>query len=155
MGTARHEDAPKQSSDEATPLSIFFLDACILIYRFEGEATVVASVDKTLSRLQRADRDARIAMSEISRLECRVRPLREGRRDLVATYDRFFASPGLAVVPLSRAVVDLATAIRARSGLRTLDALQAACCLSLGQPASFITNDAGFRRETALDVVLM
>ena len=155
MGTARHEDAPKQASDEATPLSIFFLDACVLIYRFEGEATVVASVDKTLSRLQRADRDARIAVSEISRLECRVRPLREGRRDLVATYDRFFASSGLTVVPLSRGVVDLATAIRARSGLRTPDALQAACCLSLGQPASFITNDAGFRREAALDVVLV
>jgi predicted nucleic acid-binding protein len=155
MGTARHEDAPKQASDEAPPLSILFLDACILIYRFEGEATAVASVDKTLSRLQRADRDARIAVSEISRLECRVRPLREGRRNLVATYDRFFASSGLTVVPLSRAMVDLATAIRARSGLRTPDALQAACCLSLGRPASFITNDAGFRRETALDVVLM
>ena len=155
MGTARHEDAPKQASDEATPLSIFFLDACILIYRFEGEATAVASVDKTLSRLQRADRDARIAVSEISRLECRVRPLREGRRNLVATYDRFFASSGLTVVPLSRAMVDLATAIRARSGLRTPDALQAACCLSLEQPASFVTNDAGFRRETALDVVLV
>ena len=155
MGTARHEDAPKQASDEATPLSIFFLDACILIYRFEGEATAVASVDKTLSRLQRADREARIAVSEISRLECRVRPLREGRRNLVATYDRFFASSGLTVVPLSRAVVDLATAIRARSGLRTPDALQAACCLSLEQPASFVTNDAGFRRETALDVVLV
>jgi predicted nucleic acid-binding protein len=52
-------------------------------------------------------------------------------------------------------VVDLATAIRARSGLRTPDALQAACCLSLEQPASFITNDAGFRRVTALDVVLV
>ena len=47
MGSARHEDAPKQASDQATPLSIFFLDACILIYRFEGEATAVASVDKT------------------------------------------------------------------------------------------------------------
>jgi len=155
MGTARHEDAPKQASDEAPPLSILFLDACILIYRFEGEATAVASVDKTLSRLQRVDRDARIAVSEISRLECRVRPLREGRRNLVATYDRFFASSGLTVVPLSRAMVDLATAIRARSGLRTPDALQAACCLSLEQPASFVTNDAGFRRETALDVVLV
>ena len=105
--------------------------------------------------LQRADRDARIAVPEINRLECRVRPLREGRRDLAAAYDRFFASSGLTVVPLSRGVVDLATAIRARSGLRTPDALQAACCLSLGQPASFITNDAGFRREAALDVVLV
>ena len=155
MGSARPQGAPKQASGEATPLSFVFLDACILIYRFEGEAAVIAGIDRTLSRLQRADRNARLAVSDISRLECRVRPLREGDRDLVATYDRFFASSGLTVVPLSRAVVDLATAIRARSGLRTPDALQAACCLSLGQRASFVTNDDAFRRERALDVVLL
>lgn len=155
MGPTRHGRAPKEAGGEAAALTTLFLDACILIYRFEGEASVVARVEKTLVRLRQADRDVRIAVSDISRLECRVRPLREGRRDLVIEYDRFFAAAGLTVVSLSRAVVDLATTVRARSGLRTPDALQAACCLSLGQPARFVTNDEAFRRETALDVVLL
>jgi predicted nucleic acid-binding protein len=155
MGSGGHQWPPEEARAKAAPLSILFLDACILIYRYEGEASLVARVEETLSRLRRADRDAQLAVSDLSRLECRVRPLREGRRDLVVSYDRFFAAAGLTVIPLSRAVVDLATVIRARSGLRTPDALQAACCLSLGQPARFVTNDGAFRHETALDVVLV
>ena len=147
--------AGKETDREAQALSILFLDACIVIYRLEGEAPIAARVDEVLSRLQRDHRDAQMAVSDLSRLECRVLPLRLGRSELVSTYDRFFAAPSLTVVPLSRVVVDLATVIRARSGLRTADALQAASCLSLGQPARFITSDHVFRRETALDVVLV
>jgi len=126
-----------------------------VIYRFEGEASIAARVDATLSKLRRDDRDAQIAVSDLSRLECRVQPLREGRYDLILVYDRFFAASSLTVVPLSRTVVDLATVVRVRSGLRTAGALQAACCLSLGQPARFITSDRAFQREPALDVVLV
>ena len=155
MGPTRHDRTPREAGGEAAALSILFLDANILTYRFEGEASVVARVERTLSRLRQAERDVRIAVSDLSRLECRVRPLREGRHDRLLIYDRFFATPELTVIPLSRAVVDIATAVRARSGLRTPDALQAACCLSLGQPARFVTSDAAFRREAALDVVLV
>ena len=126
-----------------------------MIYRFEGEASIAARVDETLSRLQRDDQDSQIAVSDLSRLECRVQPLRDERYDLVLAYDRFFAASSLTVVPLSRLVVDLATVVRVRSSLRTADALQAACCLSLGQPARFITSDRAFQREPALDVVLV
>jgi predicted nucleic acid-binding protein len=155
MGSEGPEVAPTEVDREAPPLSVLFLDACILIYRFEGETPIAARVDETLAKLRQANGDARIAVSDLSRLECRLRTLREGRRDLVAAYDRFFAASGVTIVPLSRIVVDLATVVRARSGFATADALQAACCLSLGQPARFITNDRAFRRETALDVVLV
>ncbi len=41
------------------------------------------------------------------------------------------------------------------AGLRTPDALQAACCLQLGPEAVMITGDAGFQRIQALQVRLI
>jgi predicted nucleic acid-binding protein len=99
--------------------------------------------------------NATLAISALSRLEARVLPMRHGDRELLMAFDDFFARPELIVVPLSGAVIDLATDVRARSRLRTPDALQAASCLALSQPARFITGDAGFCREPALDVVLV
>jgi len=134
---------------------VLFFDACVIIYLIEAAPPFAERLRGTLAALRDAQPDAAIAVSDLSRLECRIRPLRAGRRDLVAAYDAFFAADGLTVVPLSPTVIDLATAIRARSGLRTPDALQAACSLSLGQATRFVTNDPAFRREAALDVVLI
>jgi predicted nucleic acid-binding protein len=84
-----------------------------------------------------------------------VRPLRDGQHEILALYDAFFSADDLTIVPLSPRIMDLATSIRARTKLRTPDALQAACCLSLPQSCRFITNDAAFEREPALDIVLI
>lgn len=132
---------------------MIFLDACIVIYRVEAVMPFVERLQRTLLKLRGSGSD--VAVSDLSRLECRILPLRNRQRGLVEAYDAFFAAPDLRVVSLLPPVIDLATAIRARSGLRTPDALQAASCLSLGRPARFVTADAAFRREPALDVVLI
>ena len=75
-----------------------------------------------------------------------------------ACLDRFealFAQPDLLVVELSASVMERATQLRANHGLRTPDALQAACCLQLGPDAVMITGDAGFQRVQALQVSLI
>lgn len=56
-------------------------------------------------------------------------------------------------VELIRDVVELATAIRVRHGLRTPDALQAASGLQLGPNHLFLTGGAGFRRVAGLSVM--
>jgi predicted nucleic acid-binding protein len=58
-------------------------------------------------------------------------------------------------VELTRDVVELATVIRAKHGLRTPDALQAASCLQLGAEHLFLTGDAGFERVAGLNVRLI
>lgn len=136
-------------------MTILFLDACAIIYRIEAAAPWAERLRGLLAATRKDEPSARIAVSELSRLECRVRPLRERRRALLAAYDRFFAADGLIVVGLRAPVIDLATVIRARHGLRTPDALQAASCLALGSSARFLTNDEGFRRVPKLDVVLV
>lgn len=133
-----------------------FLDANALIYLIEGAEPFAASVRQQLRTLAAAGtQPVRVAMSLLSRLECRVRPLRMEDNRLLADYDAFFARPDLTLVPLSADVVELTTAIRVRHGLRTPDALQAASCLQLGDSAVFLTGDRIFQRVAGLRVALV
>ena len=75
--------------------------------------------------------------------------------DELYRFETLFAQPDLLVVELNAAVVELATQLRANHGLRTPDALQAACCLQLGPDAVMITGDAAFERVQALQVHLV
>ena len=96
-----------------------------------------------------------LAVSRLSLLECRVAPLRRGDQACLDRFEALFTQPDLLVVELNAAVVELATQLRANHGLRTPDALQAACCLQLGPDAVMITGDAAFQRVQALQVHLV
>jgi predicted nucleic acid-binding protein len=89
----------------------------------------------------------------MSVLECRVKPLREGNAALLKRYDDFFAS--VRIVELSAAVVDAATLLRARDGLKTPDALQAASAFVASESPVFVTVDAGFAKVSGLDLRLI
>lgn len=82
-------------------------------------------------------------------------PLKAGDTETLATHDSFFARVDLICVEMDADVVDLATVIRARYGLKTPDAFQAACCLQLGTPHAFITGDIGFRRVAGLNTRIL
>jgi predicted nucleic acid-binding protein len=61
-------------------------------------------------------------------------------------YDDFFSTESLQIVDLSRNILEIATRIRATFGLKTPDALQAACCLSLESQHLFLTEDRAFSK---------
>jgi hypothetical protein len=63
--------------------------------------------------------------------------MREDNHKTLAQFDAFFTRPDLIWVELTKTVVELATLIRVRHGLRTPDALQAASCLSWALSISF------------------
>ena len=73
----------------------------------------------------------------------------------LALFDAFFTRSDLMWIELSREIVELAAAIRARHGLRTPDALQAASCLQLGPQHVLLTGDAAFQRVQGLNVVVL
>jgi predicted nucleic acid-binding protein len=131
---------------------ILFFDASALIYRFEGVPAFQSAAVALVAELVQAHPEARPAISRLSRLECRVKPLREKNQALLARYERFFADPELQIVELDGRVIDLATHLRAKNGLKTPDALQAACALALSRAVSFITGDAEFERVKGLQV---
>ena len=134
---------------------IAFLDASALIYLVDGEAPWVEATQTTLQQLAVSAPGLVLAVSRLSFLECRVAPLRRGDQTCIDRFEALFAKPDLLVVELNAAVIELATQLRANHGLRTPDALQAACCLQLGPDAVMITGDAGFQRVQALQVHLV
>ena len=128
-----------------------FLDACTLIYLIEGNPAFAARVKTKLAQLMQAAPNPDIAISRLSWLECRVAPIKRQQNTTLARYDAIFSQPDLAWIELDRHVVELATAIRARTGLRTPDSLQAASCLQLGKEHIFLTGDKAFNRVHGLN----
>jgi predicted nucleic acid-binding protein len=130
-----------------------FLDACALIYRFEGAEPFRTAAMDLIAQLTSQQTDVELTVSRLSVLECRVKPMREGNAALLKRYDDFFAA--VKIVELSAAVVDAATHLRARYGLKTPDALQAASAFAASESALFVTADAGFAKVAGLDVRLI
>ncbi len=130
-----------------------FLDACALIYRFEGAVKFRTAAMELMAQLSAQQTSVELAVSRLSVLECRVKPLREGYAALLKRYGDFFAS--VRIVELSAAVVDAATLLRARDGLKTPDALQAASAFLASERPVFVTADAGFAKVSGLDVRLI
>lgn len=129
-----------------------FLDASAIIYLIEGDAATQAATRHTLAALRQPGRESPLAVSALSRLECRVRPLREDDRGLLERYEAFFADPGLAVIALDVDVLDRAAELRAQYRLRTPDALQAASLLKADPQGHFVTGDHDFTAVPELRV---
>jgi len=134
---------------------IAFLDANALIYLVEGAEPFAAKIKFALAQAAASHPNLGAAVSRLTWLECRIRPMRSGDHAVLAQYDAFFARPDLVWVELTRDVVELATEIRARHGLRTPDALQATCCLQLGNDHLFFTGDSDFQRVAGLNLNLL
>lgn len=134
---------------------IAFFDASALIYLIEAKPPFAAKARAVLADLAKSTQRLDAAVSRLTWLECRVGPMRANDAILLSAYDAFFARTDLIWVELGREVVELAAAIRAREGLRTPDALQAASCLQLGPEHRFLTGDRAFRRVNRLNVELL
>lgn len=134
---------------------IAFFDASALIVVLEGRKPWVHGVKRALAELAATDPGMGTAVSRLSWLECRVGPLRRRDPTTLASFDAFFGRTDLIWVELTAAVVELATDLRGQHSLRTPDALQAACCLQLGDGAVMISGDASFRRVPGLRVVVV
>lgn len=129
-----------------------FLDASAIIYLMEGDADIQATTRHTLAALRHSGAESLLAVSALSRLECRVRPLREYDQRLLERYEAFFADPGLAVIALDVEVLDRAAELRALYRLRTPDALQAASLLKADPQGHFVTGDHDFTAVPELRV---
>ena len=134
---------------------ILFLDANIIIYRVEVVEPFNRQVFAALQELVTLHPDAGFAVSRLSMLECLVKPLRDQNTAEIDRYRDFFASAGLQMVEVSSLVIETATLLRARHGLRTPDAIQAASALSIKVPVTFLTGDKQFTKVPGLNVRLI
>ena len=134
---------------------IAFFDASALIYLIEGAEPFAARVRKELAAAAKRHPDLGAAVSRLTWLECRVRPMKGNDSAILAAFDAFFARPDLAWVELTRDVIELAAAIRVQTGLKTPDALQAASCLQIGAEHLFLTGDSAFKRVAGMKVKVL
>ena len=75
---------------------------------------------------------------------------------MITRYQDFFANNDLIIVELIETVILQAISLRSEiKALKTSDALQAACALSLSNDVIFVTNDIVFKRVKGLTVQLL
>ena len=106
---------------------LIYCDSVILIYYLDHVGPFQVRADKRLATL-RVARDE-IAVSDLTRLECRVKPMQLGDAQALSKFDGFFALADVHLVPLSGAVYYRATRIRATHRFKTADALHLAAAV--------------------------
>lgn len=132
-----------------------FLDANIIIYRVEAVEPFNQQVLTIVQELVACYPNAGIAVSRLSMMECLVKPLRDQNDVDIERYRGFFSSAGLQIVEIGSLILEAATLLRARHGLRTPDAIQAASAMSLKGPVTFLTGDKQFSKVPGLKVQLV
>ena len=91
---------------------IVYLDSVIVIYLIEGPDPFRVRAEARLAQITAAN--DQVATSHLTRLECRVKPIRLNDASLLADYEAFFNNPDLRKFPLPEPVFERATVIRRR-----------------------------------------
>ena len=129
------------------------IDTSVWIYHFEGNARFGDAADDIIEELE-SGRFKGVA-SELTLLEIIVKPLQMRRQDAADDYETLLSFfPNLELVPISRAILLDAAALRARHRLRTPDAIQLATGLSSGATLA-ITNDGAWSKVSGIETLLL
>jgi predicted nucleic acid-binding protein len=130
-----------------------YLDACAIIYAIEGAAAFRLPVLSHIAQAEAAS-GGMVLTSQLSRLECRVKPLQNQNQNILGLYDRFFTATSVVLHEINVQVIDRATDLRAQHGFRTPDALHLATALEYRADA-FLTGDAKLARCPGIQVIVV
>jgi len=131
---------------------LIYFDSVIVIYLIDHIGTFhVRASTRLASSTTAADQ---FAVSDLTRLECRVRPIALGDQVKLAGFDAFFARPDVQRTPLTTAVYDRATILRARHNFKLADSLHLAAAIE-GGCDRLLTNDHRFSRCTDIAVEVL
>jgi predicted nucleic acid-binding protein len=117
---------------------ILFLDTNVVIYFIENTPGFGPRAEAWIDQHRQAGHV--FAVSDLVRMEARVMPTRSGDAALLALFARFFALADVRVLPLTAAVCDRATQIRATLNFKTPDSIQLAAAIVHGCDR-FLTAD--------------
>jgi predicted nucleic acid-binding protein len=131
---------------------IVCIDTNIVIYSVERDPIWEPKVAARLKAFAASGNTA--ATSDAARLECLVGPLMSGDTAVLAEYQRFFGSPDIQMLPVTRAVWERAAQIRALFKFQSIDSVHLASAIEHGC-GLFLTNDANLSRCTAIPVEIL
>ena len=117
---------------------LVYLDSVICICAVEGPQPFKARARARLAAIQAAG--DRLAISDLTWLECRVKPIRLGDHVGLAVMEAFLTVADIVRVSLPTAVYERACRVRASHGYRLADALHLAAAIE-GGCGAFLTHD--------------
>src|SRR5262245_65729696 len=100
---------------------LIYCDSMILIYLLDTVGPFNLRAVARMTAMRTAGDTA--AFSDLTRLECRLKPLKLGATATLADLDAFFTHPDVQFVPITTAVFDRATLIRATPNFKLGDSL--------------------------------
>ncbi|MBO0798451.1 MAG: type II toxin-antitoxin system VapC family toxin [Blastocatellia bacterium] len=124
----------------------YYLDSSPIIYLVEQVQPYASELRRKLSA-----QGLVLITSELARLECRVKPLRNGDTALLQDFDDYFANSIAEIVPLTRDIIDRATEIRAQYNFKSPDSIHLAAAV-VAKCDVFLTNDHRLNRFTAVSI---
>jgi len=127
------------------------LDTNVLIYYIEEHPIYLKKIEPLIEKI--ADGKVTGITSYVTLLELLVKPIREGRSDLVGQYKTILTGQ-LEMVPMDEAVSMKAAELRAKYGIRTPDAIQLASVIHKKGDV-FITNDRGLKDVKEIKVLIL
>lgn len=122
-----------------------YLDSAPVIYLVEKTAPYETQVSALILP------DDWVVVSQLTRMECRVLPIRMGDQARLRDFDDFFTEYVDEVVPISEEVIDKATEIRAIYRFSPMDSLHLAAAVVSGCEV-FLTNDLHLTSFSAIVV---
>src|SRR5438270_2285954 len=117
---------------------LVYLDTVICIYAVEGAPSFQARARARLAAMRTAGDQP--AVSDLTWLECRVKPIRLGDATALADMEAFLTASDVVRTPMPTAVYERACRIRAVHNYRLADALHLAAAVENGC-GLFLTND--------------
>jgi len=129
-----------------------YCDSVIVIYHLEGRPAFKARANARLGALWSAG-DI-LVVSDLVRLECRLMPIRLGNATGLADFDALFGQTNVESVPITTAVFDRATIIRATHNFKLADSLHLAAAAESGCDR-FLTNDGRLSAFTDIAVEVL
>ncbi len=131
---------------------LIYCDSVILIYYLDANDAFHTKATQRLAALRSVGDE--IAFSDLSRLECRVKPMQLADAKRLAIFDGFFALPDVRKLAMTTAVFDKATELRAQFSFKTADAIHLATAIVNGC-GLFLTGDAKLARCTDIPVEVL
>ena len=129
------------------------LDSSVFIYQLEANPRYVGHTDQVFMWLEQPDHAA--ITSTITMTELLVQPYRNADEQRINEFYSLLSTyPNLDWIAPDLQAADVAARIRAAHGLRTPDALQAACAVR-AHATGLITNDPVFERVEAFETLLL
>jgi predicted nucleic acid-binding protein len=127
-----------------------YLDANAIIYGVEGVQELRTSVLEWIDRVDAEPRGV-LLTSELSLLECLVKPTRDGDEGTIREFQAFFDRERLLLLEVTRPVLIRAVEIRARYRFTTPDAIHLATAVLHGADA-LLTSDRPLQKFDELPV---